>query len=396
MIEDVYLAGAVRTPIGAFGGALADVPAPRLGAIAVEGALNAAGVNADAVDEVVMGNVIGAGLGQNVARQCSLGAGLAPSVGATTVNRVCGSGLKAVMMAAQTIQLGEAGVVVAGGAESMSRAPYLLERARSGYRLGDGTLVDALIRDGLWDVYNQVHMGICGDRTAVKCGVSREEQDDYAVRSYTLARQAGEKGLAAREIVPVQIEARRAPSSVTRVDEDEGPKRFDEEKLRRLRPAFGDDGTVTAGNASTINDGAAAVVVLSGARVQELGVTPVARILGYTTFSREPEWFTLAPVDVNRKLLAALDLDVASVGLFEINEAFAVVVLVTLRELGIPLERANVLGGAIALGHPIGASGTRTLVTLLNALRARGEKIGVVSLCVGGGEAVGMAVELVE
>ena len=296
------------------------------------------------------------------------------------------------MMAAQAIQLGEASVVVAGGTESMSRAPYLLDHARGGYRLGNGELVDSMIRDGLWDVYNEVHMGTCGDKTATHCGISREEQDDYAVRSYTLAQESAEKGWAADEIVSVDTQQKR--ETVT-VSSDEEPLRFNEAKLRGLRPAFGADGSVTAGNASTINDGAAAVVCLSRGKVDELGVQPLARILGYATYSREPEWFTLAPVGVQQKLLEQLDMKVDDIDVFEINEAFAVVALAAIREMHLPLERVNPLGGAIAIGHPIGASGTRTLVTLLNALRVRGGKTGMVSLCVGGGEAVGMVVELV-
>ncbi len=392
MLKDVFLAGPVRTPLGAFLGGLSEVPAPLLGACAVRAAIERAGVPSEAVDEVILGNVVSAGLGQNPARQCAIRGGLPVSVGATTVNRVCGSGLKAVMMAAQAIQLGEAGVVVAGGTENMSRAPYLLERARAGYRLGHGELVDAVIRDGLWDAYNQVHMGTCGDRTAASLKIGRREQDDYAARSFQLAIEARQKGWTRHEIVPVEA-ARRKEKAV--VEEDEGPARFDEEKLRRLPPAFSPDGTVTAGNASSLNDGAAAVVALSAEKVKEFGVNPVARILGYAAYSREPELFTLAPVGVNAKLMKALGLTARQVGLFEINEAFAVVVLAALKELGLPLEKVNVLGGAIALGHPIGASGARVLVTLLNALRWKGEKTGIASLCVGGGEAVAMAVELV-
>jgi len=390
MLKDVYLAGGVRTAIGSFCGSLADVPAPRLGAIAVKESVARAGAPPEAVDEVILGSVVSAGLGQNVARQCSLGGGLAISVGATTVNRVCGSGLKAVMMAAQAIQLGEAEVVVAGGTESMSRAPYLLEKARTGYRLGNGEIVDSMIRDGLWDVYNSCHMGTCGDTAAQALGFSRQEQDDFAVRSYKHAIDARERGWTAEEIVPVEIEGRKGKVIVK---EDEGPLRFDEEKLRKLRPAFGKEGTVTAGNASSINDGAAAILVLSGEKCDELRVKPVAKILGYSTFSREPEWFTTAPVEANKRLMEQLGRTVDDVDVFEINEAFALVPLILMKELSIPLEKVNPLGGAVALGHPIGASGCRTLVTLLNALRVREQKLGIVSLCVGGGEAVAMAVE---
>jgi acetyl-CoA C-acetyltransferase len=391
MLKDVFLAGGVRTPIGAFSGTLAEVPAARLGAIVVKESLARAGVPPEAVDEVVMGNVVSAGLGQNVARQCALGAGLKVSTGATSVNRVCGSGLKAVMMAAQAIQLGEAGVVVAGGAESMSRAPYLLEKARAGYRLGHGELIDSMIRDGLWDAYKNCHMGTCGDATARKLGFSRQAQDDFAVRSYRRALESMEKGWAAAEIAGVVIDGKKGK---TTIEKDEEPLRFNEEKLRKLQPAFGPEGTVTAGNASSINDGAAAVTVLSKEMVEELKVKPIARILGYSTFSREPEWFTLAPIGVNERLLKSLGLKPEQVDVFEINEAFSLVPMAVMKEFSLPAEKVNPLGGAVALGHPIGASGTRTLVTLLNALRIRKEKLGIVSLCVGGGEAVAMAVEL--
>lgn len=391
MIKDVYLVGGARTVIGSFGGAFEGTPAPVLGSAVVKAALARAGIRFDDVDEVIFGNVIGAGLGQNVARQVGIGAGLPASIGATTVNKVCGSGLKAVMLAAQAVQCGDASVVVAGGTENMSRGPYLLEKARGGYRLGNGELVDAVIRDGLWDVYNNVHMGLCGDRCAEKYGFTREQQDDFAVTSFKRAIAAAAEKRFADEIAPVQVKVGR--DTIT-VSEDESPKKFNEEKLRKLRPAFGEKGTITAGNASSINDGAAAIVVVSGEEVKRLGLKPVARILGYTTFSREPEWFTLAPIGAIDKLLKELSLQVREVGLFEINEAFGVVAMAAIKELEIPHEKVNVHGGAVALGHPIGASGARLLVTLLNAMKQRGARIGVNSLCIGGGEAVAMAVEL--
>jgi acetyl-CoA C-acetyltransferase len=357
----------------------------------VKASLARAGVPANTVDEVIFGNVVSAGLGQNVARQVAIGAGLSPEVGATTVNKVCGSGLKTVMLAAQAIKCGDAKVVVAGGTENMSRAPYLLEKARSGYRMGNGELTDAMIRDGLWDVYNNIHMGLCGDRCAEKYGITRQQQDDFAVASFKRAIQAASDGTFAREIEPVQV---KAGKEVVAVKEDENPKKFNEEKLRKLRPAFGEKGTITAGNASSINDGAAAVTVMSPERAKELGVKPLAKILGYATFSREPEWFTLAPIGAIAKLMKLLSLQPKDVDLFEINEAFAVVPMAAMRELGLPHEKVNVLGGAVALGHPIGASGARTLVTLLNALQQRQGRVGIDALCIGGGEAVAMAVEL--
>jgi acetyl-CoA C-acetyltransferase len=391
MKTDVYLTGGLRTAIGTFGGMFEQTPAPLLGSAAVKAALQRAGVDGDQVDEVIFGNVIGAGLGQNVARQVSIGAGLSPTIGATTVNKVCGSGLKAVMLAAQGIQSGDASVIVAGGTENMSRAPYLLEKARTGYRMGDGKIIDSMIRDGLWDVYNNVHMGTCGDRCAEKFSITREQQDEFAIASFKRAIAASTKGIFAEEITPVEI---RLGKDIVIAKEDENLKKFNEEKLRKLRPAFGDKGTVTAGNASSINDGAAAVLVLSPEKVKQLGVKPQARILGYATSSREPEWFTTAPIGAISKLLKQLGLKVADIGLFEINEAFSVVPMAAMLELGIPHDKCNVHGGAVALGHPIGASGARTLITLMNAMRHRGARIGVDSLCIGGGEAVAMAIEL--
>jgi len=391
MIKEVYVTGGVRTAIGGFCGAFESAPAPVLGSTVVKAALVRANVSAGEVDEVIFGNVVGAGLGQNVARQVAMGAGLGPAIGATTVNKVCGSGLKAVMLAAQAIQCGDASVVVAGGTENMSRAPYLLDKARSGYRMGNGELIDSMIKDGLWDVYNNVHMGICGDRCAEKFGFTRLQQDDYAVASFQRAIKAANSGIFAKEIEPVQV---KAGKEIIAVAEDETPKKFNEEKLRKLRPAFGEKGTITAGNASSINDGAAALVVVSGEKVKASGLKPQARILGYATFSREPEWFTIAPIGAIAKLLKLLSLQVSDVDLFEINEAFGVVPMAAMKELAIPHEKVNVHGGAVALGHPIGASGARTLVTLLNAMKERGARIGVDSLCIGGGEAVAMAVQL--
>ena len=391
MQKDVFLAAGVRTPVGSFCGSLAEVPAPALGSTVVKAAVQRASLPIDQVDEVIFGNVLGAGLGQNVARQVALGAGLAPSVGATTVAKVCGSGLRAVMAAAQAIQAGDAELIIAGGTENMSAAPYLLPKARTGYRMGNGELVDSMIRDGLWDVYNNVHMGTCGDRCAEKYQFTRQDQDDFAVASYRRAIKAQQAGLLAEEVVPVEIVSRKG---TVVVDRDEGPSRFNEEKLRSLQPAFGKTGTVTAANASSINDGAAAVVVLSAAKLQQLGIKPQAKILGYSTFSREPEWFTIAPVGAISRLMKQLGLQESDVDLFEINEAFSVVPMAAMKELCIPHDKVNVHGGAVAIGHPIGASGARVLVTLINAMKQRSAKIGIASLCIGGGEAVAMAVEL--
>ena len=390
MSNEVFLAGGVRTPIGSFCGAISSVPAPALGSAAIKAAIRRAAVPAEQIEEVIFGNVLPAGLGQNVARQAAIGAGLSPAVGATTVNKVCGSSLKAVMMAAQAIKAGDVNVIIAGGTENMSSAPYLLPKARNGYRMGNGEVVDSMIRDGLWDVYNNVHMGTCGDRCAEKFHFTRQQQDDFAVASFQRVIEAQQKGMFAEEIVAVEVPSRQG---TTTVDRDEGPTRFNEEKLRSLQPAFGKTGTVTAGNASSINDGAAAVVVLSANKAGELGVKPQGRILGYATFSREPEWFTLAPIGAIAKLLEQLKLKVIDVDLFEINEAFAVVPMAAMAELGIPHDKVNVHGGAVALGHPIGASGARVLVTLLEALKRRHGRIGIASLCIGGGEAVALAVQ---
>lgn len=391
MIKDVFLAGGVRTPLGGMSGVLSEVSAATLGGIVIKTAFQRAGVPADKVDEVIMGNVVSAGLGQNVARQAMRAAGLPDSVGAISVNKVCGSGLKAVMLAAQAIQCEDSGVVVAGGTESMSQAPYILKKARAGYRMGNGELIDAMVNDGLWDVYQNKHMGVYGDQCATKYGFTRQMQDDFAVESAKRAIKATADGVFAQEIVPVQ-----APSGKTTVtvSEDENLKRFNEEKLRQLRPAFDKAGTVTAGNASSISDGAAACVVLSAAKVAEFKVKPQAQILGYATHSQAPEWFTTAPGGAILKLMKALNLTVKDVGLFEINEAFCTVTMAAMKDVGIPHDKVNVLGGAAAIGHPIGASGARTLVTLLNAMKQRGAKIGIDALCIGGGEAVAMAVQL--
>ena len=392
MNQRVMIVAGTRTPIGAMNGSLAGVPAPRLGAVCIAALMERLGIRPHRVDDVIMGNVVGAGLGQNPARQAALFAGLAQSTPATTINKVCGSGLKAVMLAAQAIRLGEAGLVVAGGMESMSRAPYLLTKAREGYRLGHGELLDAMITDGLWDVYNQKHMGTCGDLCALERGLNRQEQDDFAVMSFTRARHAIESGWFSREIAPVELKTK---GGTTLFKDDECPARFNEAKLRALTPAFGGEGTITAGNASSIGDGAAAMVIASPDRCDELGVAPIASIIGATTFAQAPEWFTTAPVFAIRKLLDKVGWTLDQVDLFEINEAFAVVTLHAERALGLDPARVNVNGGAVALGHPIGATGARILVTLLAALARTGGRRGVASLCIGGGEAVAIAVELV-
>jgi acetyl-CoA C-acetyltransferase len=371
---------------------LSTVSATELGATCIKAVLEKAKIPLDEVNEVIMGNVVGAGLGQNPARQAAIKSGLPVSVGATTINKVCGSGLKAVMLATQSIRLGHSSVVVAGGMESMSLAPYLLPQARQGYRMGNGVLVDSMIHDGLWDVYGDKHMGVYGDQCAAKCEFTKQAQDDFAVRSYTRARKAAAESVFDEEIVPVEIKGKKGS---TMVSEDEEPTRFNEDKLRALRPAFGGNGTVTAGNASSINDGAAALVVVSDARCASLRLKPVARIIGGATFSREPEWFTLAPIGAIKRLLDKVNWSVENVDLFEINEAFAAVTMAAEKELKLPPDKVNIYGGAVALGHPIGASGARILVTLLNGLKRTGGKRGIACLCIGGGEAVALAVETI-
>ena len=387
---NAYLVGAARTPIGSFGGALASLSAPELGAAALRAAVARASLPPEAIEQVIMGNVIAAGLGQAPARQAGIGAGLPPAHGALTVNKVCGSGLMAVMLAAQAIRLGEAHVIAAGGMESMSRAPYLLPQARQGQRLGHGRVVDAMILDGLWDPYHDFHMGSAAERTARTLGIGREAQDRFAAESYRRAQASIAEGRFRAEIVPVTATGRRGPATV---DTDEEPSRIDFDRLPGLRPAFEAGGTITAANASTIADGAAALVVASEEAVRRHGLAPRARIIASAVAGRAPEDFPVAPIDAVRKVLAAAQLTAADVDLFEVNEAFAVVVLAAIGALGLDAARVNVNGGAIALGHPIGASGARVLVTLLHALEQRGLRRGLATLCLGGGEAVAMVIE---
>jgi acetyl-CoA C-acetyltransferase len=386
-MQDVVVLSAVRTPIGRFMGGLAAVPAPRLGAAVIAEAVRRAGVPPDRVDEVIMGNVLAAGLGQAPARQAALAAGLPDSVPATTVNKMCGSGLKAVMLAAQAIRSGDAGLVVAGGMENMSAAPFLLERARTGYRLGDGALVDVILRDGLVDAYGHGHMGNCAELLARTYRISREEQDAFARESYRRALAAMDSGASAAESVAVQ------PDGAAAVVEDEEPRRVDFEKIARLRPVFEPDGTVTAANASSISDGAAALVVASAERARALGARPIARLVSQAGVATAPEWFTIAPAGAAWEAMGRAGWTTSEVDLFEVNEAFSSVVLAVTRELGVGLDRVNVRGGAVALGHPIGASGARILTTLLHEMAARGARRGVATVCLAGGEAVAVAVE---
>ena len=384
--------GASRTPIGAFLGGLAPLTAPKLGAIAIKCALERAGVRPDQVDEVFMGNVVQAGVGQAPARQAALAAGIPNSVPCTTVNKVCGSGLKSVMLAATQIAAGEARIVVAGGMESMSNAPYLVRGLRAGLPLGEHKLEDANLIDGLMDAYGHGHMGLGGEIVAERCGLSRADQDRFALGSYEKALRAQRDGAFAAEVVPVEVPGRKG--AVTVVDKDETPRETSLESLAKLQPAFKPGGTITAGNASKLNDGGAAVVVGSDDRARELGVKPIARIVAQGQFAHEPELFLTAPKGAIERCLEKANWKLGDVDLFEVNEAFSGIECVR-RELEIPEEKFNVNGGAVALGHPIGASGARLLVTLLYALRARAKRRGVASLCLGSGEAVALAVELV-
>ena len=384
--------GAARTPIGSFLGGLAPLPAPKLGAIAIKCALERAGVLADEVDEVFMGNVVQAGVGQAPARQAALAAGIPNSVPCTTINKVCGSGLKSVMLAAAQIAAGEARLVVAGGMESMSNAPYLARGLRAGLSLGEHKLEDANLNDGLMDAYGHGHMGLGGELVAEQCGLGRDDQDRFALGSYEKALRAQREGAFDAEIVPVEVPGRKGATTI--VSKDETPRETTLDSLAKLQPAFKAGGTITAGNASKLNDGGAAVIVASAERARELGAKPIARIVAQAQFAHEPQRFLAAPKGAIERCLARAGWSIGDVDLFEVNEAFSGIECVR-RELDIPEEKFNVNGGAVALGHPIGASGARLLVTLLYALRARSKKRGIAALCLGGGEAVALAVELV-
>ena len=391
---DVVIIAGCRTPIGRFQGALSDMTAPQIGAVAVREVVKRANLQPEQVDECIMGNVVSAGIGQNPARQAALFGGLAPSVGAMTINKVCGSGLKAVALAAQAIETGNSSIVVAGGMESMTNAPYLLPNARKGYRLGNGQLVDSMVHDGLWDIYNDYHMGLTGENVAEKYGITREEQDEFAVNSHRKAVAAQKECRFKAQIVPVEIPAKKKGLAPTIFDKDEGPREDTTvEILRALKPAFKKDGTVTAGNAPGVNDGAAALVVTSRSRAAELGATAMVRIVAQATSGVEPKWVMMAPVGAVQKIWEKTGWKKDEVDLYELNEAFSVQALGVIRELGLDMNRMNVNGGAVALGHPIGASGARVLVTLIYEMIRRDVHRGIAALCLGGGNAVAMAVE---
>jgi acetyl-CoA C-acetyltransferase len=389
-MKEVVIVSAVRTPIGSFQGALAGFTAPQLGALVIKEAVNRAGIKPEDVSEVIMGNVLPAGEGQAPARQAAIYAGLPKSTPCMTINKVCGSGLKAVMLATQAIIAGDAEVVVAGGMESMSNVPYYLPKARTGYRMGNGTIIDGMVHDGLWDCYNNYHMGSAGELCAKEMNIPRKEQDDFSVESYTRALNAIEKGLFNKEIVAVEIKDKKGSKIVA---EDEEPKKTNFEKGLALRPAFDKEGSITAFNASKINDGASALVIMSREKADSLGIKPLAKIIAQTSFAQEPEWFTTAPAYAIENVIKKANMKLEDIDIFEINEAFAVQALAVIKVAKLDASKVNLNGGAVALGHPIGASGARILTTLLSVLEQQNKKIGLATLCIGGGEASALIIE---
>jgi len=389
-MKEVVIVSAVRTPIGSFQGSLSSLTAPQLGAIVIKEAVKRAGIKSEDVSEVIMGNVLPAGEGQAPARQAAIYAGLPNSTPCMTINKVCGSGLKAVMLASQAIIAGDADIVVAGGMESMSNVPYYLTKARTGYRMGNGTIIDGMVHDGLWDCYNNYHMGNAGELCSRELNIPRKEQDDFSVESYKRALNAIEKGLFKDEIIPVEIKDRKG---VTVISDDEEPKKTNFEKGLTLKPAFEKDGTITAFNASKINDGASALVVMSSEKAKELGLKPLAKIIAQTSFAQAPEWFTTAPAYAIKNVVAKAKMNIEDIDLFEINEAFAVQALSVIKVAELDSSKVNINGGAVALGHPIGASGARILTTLLNVLQKNNKKYGLATLCIGGGEASALIIE---
>ncbi|MCK5331489.1 MAG: thiolase family protein [Candidatus Marinimicrobia bacterium] len=392
-LHDVVITGIKRTPVGSFQGSLATVPATELGSIAIKAVVEDAKLTPDLIDEVIMGNVLPAGTGQAPARQAALGAGLPDSVECLTINKVCGSGLKAVMLATQTLQTGDAQVIIAGGMENMSRVPYLLPKARTGYRLGHGKIIDGMVNDGLWDVYNDIHMGNCAEICATERNYTREKQDKYARTSYERAHKAQAAGWFNAEITPVEIPQRKGEPVI--IIKDEEPTRANFEKMLKLRPAFDREGTITAANASKINDGAGAALLMSEEKALELGLSPMVRIVSQASAAQAPEWFTTAPVKAIKKALDKAGMTADQIDLWEINEAFAAVAMAAIDDYKLPIDKVNIQGGAIAIGHPIGASGIRILATLVHAMKRIGARTGLATLCIGGGEAAAVIVEVI-
>lgn len=392
-MKEVYIVSAVRTPIGSFGGSLSSIPATQLGAIAIKGALEKAGIKGSDVNEVYMGNVLQANVGQAPATQATMFSGLPNSIPSTTINKVCASGMKAIMLGAQSIMLGDNDVVVAGGMENMSAVPYYLDKARNGYRLGNGQIIDGLVKDGLWDVYKDYHMGNAAELCATECKISREEQDAYAVESYKRAQSAWAKGLFKDEIVSVSIPQKGKDPLV--ISEDEEYKKVDFNKIPTLRPVFTKDGSVTAANASTLNDGAAALILISKEKADALGIKPIAKIRSYADAQQAPEWFTTAPSKALPRAVEKAGLKMSDIEYFEINEAFSVVALANNKEMNLDPTKVNINGGAVAIGHPLGCSGARIIVTLINVLKQKNAKIGAAGICNGGGGASALVIELV-
>lgn len=389
--KEVYIISAVRTPIGSFGGVLASLTATQLGAIAIKGAVEKAGIDKNLVQEVIMGNVLSANVGQAPARQAAIGAGLGYEVECTTINKVCASGSKAIMFAAQAIMLGHKDVIVAGGMESMSNVPYYLDKARFGAKMGHGQMIDGLIKDGLWDVYNDYHMGSAAENTAREMGITRQMQDEYAISSYKKAAEAAKQGFTKDEIIPVEIPQRGKDPIIVSEDEEFSKVNFD--KIPGLRPVFDKEGTITAANASTLNDGAAAILLMSKEKAEELGLKPIAKILGFADAEQEPKWFTTTPALAIPKALKVSGVSPEDVDFYEINEAFSVVSLANNQKLGLEGGNVNVYGGAVSLGHPLGASGARIVTTLINVLHKQNGKIGVTGICNGGGGASSIVLE---
>ena len=390
-MKNVVITSYSRTPIGSFGGKLATVSATKLGAHAIKSAISKSKIKPSQVEEVYMGNVISAGLGQAPARQAAIFAGLDQNTPCTTINKVCASGMKSIMIAAQSIKSGERDIVVAGGMENMSNIPFYLEKARKGYRLGHGQITDGLVLDGLTDVYNQTHMGLCGELCAEEMNITKEEQDNFAIQSYKKSKDAWEKKLFESEVSPIEIPQRRGEPLI--VNEDEEFRNINFEKFKNLRPVFKKEGTITAGNASTLNDGAAAIVLMSEEKAKELNIKPIAKIISYADASQEPEWFTTAPAKAIPKALEKANLNKSDVDYWELNEAFSVVGIANIKKLELDPEKVNPFGGAVSLGHPLGCSGARIIVTLLNVLEKKGAKIGGAGICNGGGGASAMIIE---
>lgn len=391
-MEDPVILSGVRTPIGAFMGSLASMTAPQLGGVAIKEAVKRAGVEAAEVDEIMMGCVLQGGIGQAPARQAAFAGGLPEGVPATTINKVCGSGMKTVMLGAQSIKLGDSKIFVAGGMESMTNAPYAMDKARTGFRMGHGQVLDLMIHDGLWDPYHNVHMGTCGDCTAAEFEISRSRLDEFAVESYSRAQEAQKNGKLAEEIVPVEVPQRKGDPIAVEIDEEPG-KGGDPAKMAALRPAFGKEGVTTAGNASSLDDGGAALVLTSASEAERRGLRPLARIVAYASHAQEPQWFTTAPAFAIEKVLQRANLAVSDIDLFEVNEAFSVVALWVAEKLGISRDKLNVNGGAVALGHPIGMSGSRLIITAMHELRRRGGRYACCTPCIGGGEATAVVIE---